>query len=1122
MGLRSFLEDNEGLLEIDAERVAPGSNGSWFRLASGILQDRFISIWPLIEDLEFFEPLAKLTGQEIERRCRKLGAKVVVGCTMTVRHMLEAVRPYVASDIMIDYLGNYPLLPIRAERIWRQNRPTLIFTDVLSTGQGVEDMIAFLASNRVPVAGIMTLVWVRHALSQRVTEVDETRARFKCLAAEGPQVRGYDLVRFRDIFAEARRPADLGGSLAIPVDAETVLPQPQLRGDPLSGSLVDLETEIAETGASGALKIGYFTGQEGRFAGPSQERFTLGFDTGRLIERHVDILADEICGQYKDLARRCGKAPVFVSTPSKENRDFLRTILQHPKVASLEPEYALFSRTDDFDGSYTHILLKKEDEKTVRDRPALILLATIQSAETVRALSAVLSLHNCRDVTIFCVINRANPASASFLARVLRLAENPSSAAAPSSKQPGRRLNRRGHRGNYFELVSLLRVWDLSASDLTKMEAFAHAQFQRYWRRCKSEIMRQLSNADLQYFEPEMLQFKVAGARAEAEFPSDPGEAPARGSGNETVAISLAAKEAFAARNFDRLLGLIREPGLSKNGLFSVYRYLLADPGGLGTNRRTLSESFVAALTQASADIDAVLGNPPSAPGSRQPALAEAIGRERDLLIGAGLFSQLLIGVEGGPDRVTVRGTILNLLRRFGQTPASMPLIARLCNVEWSYAISFAALMLELELGLATDREPAADEDDEGLDDIAELNLGDALDHIRELAILRLRGEEAVFPTAAEIQDVAETHSGNRSALPQLITSTSELIDALTPEPSVNMGQCLAAVRREITWPRPRHTYAAINLETCPEIIGGIYEDNKDKSGAFRFKSHPESENLIRELNHLILTGARLRVLNEHSRRIIPETSENQNWSRYFLGRDEDSLEAHVSLLIGIAQSSRGKGEILAEDVVEIKRLCQAMVRNLWSFQSTGENGESAYATSEFFQYVCNFECKLSDVIHSAVDKAWERLRQGAEGGGRDMPRSKESFAKIAWELAGLDAERLYVLGDKTLLVSAFENFISNFQYSRDFRRDAESGPEVGRITVREGGQKEHVEVSFWSAGGRTDRDESRNRHSTTHDHRRQLSELNCSVDIDDHTADYFEVTVTLPQITRHAEGRRA
>lgn len=1125
-GLGHFLEQHKAVLEIEPERIAPNAAFEGFRLASGILQDRFISIWPLIEDLALFDPLAELVGREIQKQCRDASVKLVVGCTVTVRHMLEAVRPFVAPDIAIDYLGNYPLLPIDAGRVSRPARRALVFTDVLSTGQGVEDTIGFLASNRIPVARIMALVWAQHQLGGRVTALDEDRATFRPVVSGGLDNAEVPLIRYIDIAVSARRLGVDERETGIPVDPDTVLPQPQLRGDKMSRSLIELSDELNAIAAAGALRVGYFSGQHNRADGSGHDRFTLGFDTGWLIEKYIDFLAAEICSEFDELEKKCGEAPILVTTPSRENRAFISAALRHDLVAARNPTYALFSRTDDFDGSYTHILLTKEN--TVRNKPAIILLATIQSAETVRALSAVLSLHNCRDVSIVCVLNRANPASASFLARVLRLEEADqdlrSEADAVAAVDPDRsmplqkRANRRAHEGTYFELISLLRVWDLSASDLMKMEALAHAQFRRYWARCRSEVMRHLSSIDIKYFEPQLLSFRGAGNVPGEASIADLGEDAANWTCRETIAVSLAAKKALIDRKFGALIDLIDRPELSKDALFSVYRYLLADPGALGANRHALSEAFVRALRSAAGQIETAVRRIEGVDDPDDRSVGEAVTRERRLLVGVGLFSQILFGVERRIDADSVRGVVLDLFSRFGRDPMAWSLIARLCDIEWCYACSFAYLLLDLDV---TD-EDESDAERGGLeaDSSAMVTIVDDLEHIRDLAKERLRGADNGFPDAREIRSLVLDDANRTSALANIVTSISELIVSLSPAKAMNPGECIAAVRRELTWPRPKHTYAATNFETCPGIIAAIYDDGKDEAGTFRFRAHAKAEAISVELNHLIVTATRLQNLNENSRRIISVSSANADWAMYFVSGERESLEADVRALVQCTQGARNAHEIRAEDFTQLAQVCKRIETRLWDFElgdGFDDRGKRIHhPTSKFFAFISDFECGLSEMLKSALTKAHQRLT--LEPDTADMCPPLERFATVIWDLHEIQAEDVVVLGDRTLFISAFENFISNFRYSRSFG-PAPSVPVIGEVTVTAGKGGSQVQISFRSDGGR---DGPRPARSTTDDHQRQLNELNCQVEIIDGFTDHFEINILVPQITRRGSGARS
>ncbi len=361
------------------------------------------------------------------------------------------------------------------------------------------------------------------------------------------------------------------------MDPTTLLPQAQteLRSDPLSAAKINFEDEALPISRQEELRLGYYR--------TGNDRFTAYLNIDSIVHRNIELIRDVIRERIAKAAADGLPEPVLVSTPSKENRDLLMAVLGKSPEQEFDLKYVLFSKVDEFEGSSAYFLLSKHE--SVRGHPAIVLLSSIQSTETVRWLSAILTLNGCPSVTILCIVNRTSPASASFLARVLRLRASP-------SDPPIELVSGDPELDSHFELISILRLWDLSTPDLATMEALAHAQFRRFWDRCGSKVLASLSRSDLRYFEPRDVYELAPIRETSASRPLD-----ADGL-TEDVRVCMAARSSLMDRDPGPLIDLINRLDLGKNSLFAIYRYLLADPATLGAApvRQRLSEGFAQAL----------------------------------------------------------------------------------------------------------------------------------------------------------------------------------------------------------------------------------------------------------------------------------------------------------------------------------------------------------------------------------------------------------------------------------------------------------------------------------------------------------------------------------------------
>ena len=1087
MSLREFLSANREKLLLSPQQQDPAKE--YYRLSSGVLQDKFISIWPLIENLELFEQLTSQTAKEVAEACADFRAQIVVGCTMTVRHLFEGLRPHLPRNIALEYLGNYPLLPLRGNNVSRlRNKRAIVLTDVMSTGQLVDDTVGFLADNDIEVSGVFGLVRAFHRQAEpRISDIACGRTVFTPSRVASRGTRQLPVRWCLDVHVDVRTRQEVPDTKSIPTDPLTIYPQAELTQDPFSSPLLEMDTEAARVEGNDELKIGYFSS--------GLDRFTLFFHTESLVRRNLSLVIKTIQSKFARFQAAGYLPPVLVTTPSKENREFMRAVLEAEDMRPHKVDYVLFSRTDDFDGSYSHILLGKDE--LIRGRPAIVLLSTIQSTETVRAISAVLSLHDCPDVSIFCGVNRTNPASASFLARVLRLRTQKSGTSSGIEHVPDSTRS----DGHHFELTSLLRVPDLSASDLTRMENFVSAQFRRFRSRCGTETLRSLSYVDLKYFQAQPIEdmFDIE-ATGERTFASTDAQR------RESISICRAAKVALTEREPDALIKQLRSNDLSKGGLFAVFRYLLADSTTLSSfpYRQQLWEAFDIALDDVKMEIKAALAASPDLEnGQARDSLFRAVNKERQLLVGLALFSQFFPSTvpEDATGRASdpARHRVARLLGIFLEEPEELSTLARLYSMEWCYAIAFAALLLGVRGIARQDGEEEEEEEEKEnrlrdqlhfIKEQANAKSGDLIDHLPPNAVLaRLLPEE-----------IATDETRDAQVRRPLVARISSIIDALVPDPIPNTGGCLAALVDELCIPRPQHTFCAIMLGTVPPRLQSNYDTHCPEGGKFSFMNREVATDFIPDLNNLLFASTKLEALAGFAERILKATPQSGLWTGYFLRRSSPDLLAEVRELTQTVQLARTTQELTNTDIEVISRLSASVSRKLWGRHRL--HAPASEAESAFFNYLIHFRCGLLGILEEAIVKGCSRI-----GGYRNVKVSGTAIRRV-WKDVNPET---FVLCDPSLLLRAFENYVANFRHARVFENcEKDQVPDViGAVSARLTEDDQHIVVEFKSQGEGPEK--AVDTHTTLNTFRESLSEFGCTVNPFNDPEGNYVIQITVP-----------
>ena len=1082
--LEAFLRENQLTLTVFARDQEPPAD--FYQTHSGLFQDRFVTMWPLIENVDLFDEATRLASQELLRICAAQRAQVVVGSTMTVRHLFEGMRPRVSEGLRLEHLGNYPLLPLRAEHLVAlKGRRVIVFTDVVSSGRLIDDTVSFLDRNDVKVVAVVALVRLVHDFTgSRISQSSNGSYCFRTGSLSLP------FVCYHEIDVAARRIGDASGAASIPMDPTTVLPQAQtdLRRDPFATPELDLEDEASAISENEELRLGYYRA--------GHDRFTAFLNIDSIVKRHIGRIRTIIRDRIAAAKRQGLPRPILVSTPSKENRDLLRAVLNGEDGHRLDLEYVLFSRVDEFEGSSAYFLLCKHEN--VRGRPAIVLLSSIQSTETVRWLSAILSLNGCPTVTILCVVNRTSPASASFLARILRLRTSSHAGPAGAHGLHGSDASqeRRGDLDSNFELIAILRLWDLSTPDLATMEALAQAQFQRFWERCGGNVLLSLSRTDLRYFQPRDVYELPPTREAVIRRPR------AQGTLSQDMQVCLAAMAALMERNPVPLIELIGQQDLDKNSLFAIYRYLLGDPSTLGfpPHSLRLSEAFATALEKADARIGIAAASADLLSAERRDELSGAIVTERHLLVGAGLFSQFLSPTaqygeaEIAIDRVG--NHVRALLDRFQTEPLSVMTLARLSDISWSYALTFAATLLEL-----------VTLDDE---DVGAQRTADALEHIKESVSQAATRDQFLSPNIRLVCSLAPSASADgqdMSVLISLIAALSGIIETLRPERHVSTGQCLAEIRREVFWPKPHHTFCYNNLRISPRRLLEIYDEAAQDGGELSFRDTSRESEALAELNNLIYAASKLSRISSFAKILILETYENGDWVRYFVSQDSDGFDLHIREMTEIAQIMRSRQAALHSEIDSLITTCDQIVKKIWGDPEASEEAVvdriQFDRQSEFFRFISQFENDFAVMLDRAVAAGRDRISRQT-GVVRD---------RIEVEIQWLAAEKLYVLCDPGILFMALENFVSNFKYSQAFDElpADTSRTVIGSIRVEADG--ETVTVTFQSRGERLQIGPE-GRLTTTEDHRRRLRDFDCYIE-EEETDGGFGISLQLREITK-------
>jgi len=1128
--LREFLAVALPKLQLE------GSGG--YLLPSGVVQAKFISIWPLIENFELYENLVVLLGKALTTQCQVHQIDVVVGSSVTVMHLLEGVRASLSQVADVVYLGSHPLqLRNDAIRERIRGKRIAILTDVVSSGTLISETSHEIGYLRGIPAYMLSLFHADDGSASSRLKESDGRAEFFSLRRNEPSLHWAAYSHLAGEIDEIKFPATVCGQVKTDkwapisgekyaqIDVESVYPRPKslIHDEAVKPQLelIDIRNLLVN---HKELALGYFRNRG--------KTFSIYARLEKTVEHHMDLIKRHVHGWYDRVVHSRSKEtrPLIVTTPSNENRRLVSMLRPFLQESDIDLQFTVFSRYDEFDGSFPFLL--SENIEDVSDRPVMVILSTIHSSETVRSLTALLSVNACRDISVFVILNRMTPGAASFMSRILSLmdpkdrndiAQESSTEASESDSDRRRKensdpttvgddnLRRSLHHiamptaRNDFEFHSLFRIWDLATSDLDRVERAVVGRFEAFNQLCNSAELRSAARNDLKYFVAVDLHDEID------DFVLPDPNQEGIDDQKDIIDICLGVESFIVNHDVLVLINLLESKFFSKRATFSIFRYLLSDFNRLATktSRLCLTNAFSTMLSKAYAEIAA------STPDLPYHQLRRSIEREKVLLTGSGLFAQLFLSdtesSSGGTVMIdNVRKSLIRIRESFSQAGAiDSSQLARLYDIDWCFSFVFAEAMLSvgsfhnerIEPVSTTAHDEAEESNEDFLAAIAQIH-----DQVSDIVRQGIRSENRpgwidsfeqwVTRDAAVKKDGSKTlESSFISAF--LLTNVVALQNAYQTPTELTTGDCLNAIRRLIMWPTPRHSHAGRAFTEMPENLRRAFalEGVNSSRRILKLSTTEKVHSSMFCVTDMHLAARKLRETHVAITRLIRESFRTDDWVDYFRKELEEDIEEFENIL----GKARARHEIVSVDLDRLFELAETISLKLWG--TSNLKGLIPENASGFYRFVAEFECDLRAIL-GACKASLARNGISVEV---DMKLPEES--------------EVYTLCDRRIFTMAIDNFASNFRHSENNK---------GRITVsrtggyngnnkafREDDDRFLIEFRSLGHGARNQFDEK----STSHFHRSRLEPFDVDVSMSHDGLEYV-LEVRCPRISKRGYGR--
>jgi len=470
--LRAIIEDPKSGVLLDPDDDF-GAKGGAFELASGHLQKKFLTLWELFDDTEFFDRCMEMFAKKAQSIYAATPFSVMLTCTETGKYIMEhthGVLDVGGAEISLRYLGNFPFLgPDNPEGLDLRDKKVLILTDVIASARLVQRLADVVEEGGgTPVAGlcvVMVSTLDNGSILRRVSGVP--------LVAYGR--RGAKLPIHSLTHYPIKPPSNKDKRRILRIDPATVFPAEQELLVKPHKALFGRADTLGHLEVSDAIEFGFFEAD--------QHQFTTAIRLRKLLNAKGNEIWEKI-KKHCERKKKDKKRPAIVTTFTREDVRFKKFV--ESRLAGRKPHvrFEFIAKRDSLESHKSYFLLPWTADE-LKNRPVILLLASIHTAERLTHLSALLASYGVRRITAICLINRMGTDTAAFVSRIRRLLS-------------GLDTRTRGHAN--FTFVSVYDVADLASEDLAKaatsFEAFLHGfdqttsvpSFKRWVRRARDYV----------------------------------------------------------------------------------------------------------------------------------------------------------------------------------------------------------------------------------------------------------------------------------------------------------------------------------------------------------------------------------------------------------------------------------------------------------------------------------------------------------------------------------------------------------------------------------------------------------------------------------------------------------
>lgn len=444
---------------------------------SGGIQRHFITLWPLFEKPLYFDDcmdhLADLARQTRERDGNFF--TTIVTCTATARHLMEHLQPRIeTSDSPVEaiYLGPFPFQALaKYGSTAFKDKTVLILADVIASARLVTNIASVVHRLGGAVKGVLAVVALQtgSTYSKKVEFGYDQEAEIESLCQ----------------FPITADETDTEGAQAVSVDPEVILPIE--RGSHETNGCkdrqvslparTDIHFKVSEAilhfDSADAIRFGLFEG--------GARSFTAGISLKRLFGKfgsEIRCRIERVLAAYKD------QPLVIVTTTDRDDLRFLDLVDQWSAVRFSNAERpVVIPRLDSIEFDFaSHV--PKAISNRLASKHVLVLISTVQTAEKLRRIVALLTQSGVCSVTVICLLNRMGSLTEDFTTRVRSMTSG---------------LGTNGEAG-HFQFYDLYKVCDLSGQALlSTVDAVEHLARQ-YSDRTPANAFKSFIDEEMRYF----------------------------------------------------------------------------------------------------------------------------------------------------------------------------------------------------------------------------------------------------------------------------------------------------------------------------------------------------------------------------------------------------------------------------------------------------------------------------------------------------------------------------------------------------------------------------------------------------------------------------------------------